>query len=201
MIKEIVMKIDISKKTYERLSELAKGFDTPDVVINRLLDSVTKVPERKPTITFDPNNELDFKAALLDTRLVEVCITYNDEPSQFLIWNADKFKESSNLKANLWSGFLRGWKEKGITGIALTVLDASADRTVLEIGHALGLSYSDALIVQPRAHRENEDTYLIWFENEELSIIDKIQQHKVNNDINVYLPSFMLNLSPINQLT
>lgn len=47
----MIMKIEISQKTYERLSELAKGFDTPDAVINRLLDSVTKVPERKPTIT------------------------------------------------------------------------------------------------------------------------------------------------------
>ncbi|MEZ9407431.1 hypothetical protein [Vibrio sp. 10N.286.48.F5] len=187
------MKIDISQKTYERLSELAKGFDTPDTVINRLLDSVSKTPERKPGITFNPNNESAFKAALLDTRLAEVCITYSDKPSLFLVWNADKFKESSNLKANLWSGFLRGWKEKGITGITLTVLDSNSDKTVLEIGHALGLSYADAVIVQPRFHRENADTYLIWFENEDFSIIDKVQ-HKVNNDINVYLPSFMLDL-------
>ncbi len=189
----MIMKIEISQKTYERLSELAKGFDTPDAVINRLLDSVTKVPERKPTITFDPSNELDFKAALLDTRLAEVCISYTDKPTQFLVWNAEKFKDSSNLKANLWSGFLRGWKEKGITGITLTILDSSTNRTVLEIGHALGLSYADAVVVQPRHHREDENNYLIWFENEDLSIIDKVQ-HKVNNDREVYLPAFMLNL-------
>lgn len=187
------MKIDVSQKTYERLSELAKGFDTPDAVISRLLDSVTKMPARKPRITFDPSNELDFKAALLETRLAEVCISYNDKPTQFLVWNADKFKDSSNLKANLWSGFLRGWKEKGITEISLTILDSSTNRTILEIGHALGLSYADAVIVQPRHHREDENNYLIYFENENLSIIDKVQ-HKVNSDGEVYLPTFMLDL-------
>lgn len=185
------MKIDISDKTYKRLSELAQGFDTPDVVINRLIDSVAKIPERKPTIIFNPSNEADFKAALLDTRLAEVCITYIDKPKTFSVWNADKFKGSSNLKANLWSGFLRGWKDKGISNISLTILDTDTDGTVLEIGHALGLSYEDATIVQPRANREDENNYLIWFDNEEPSIIDKIQ-HTVNNDLNVYLPSFML---------
>lgn len=193
MIEGLVMKIDVSQKTYERLSELAKGFDTPDAVISRLLDSVTKMPARKPRITFDPSNELDFKAALLETRLAEVCISYNDKPTQFLVWNADKFKDSSNLKANLWSGFLRGWKEKGITEISLTILDSSTNRTILEIGHALGLSYADAVIVQPRHHREDENNYLIYFENENLSIIDKVQ-HKVNSDGEVYLPTFMLDL-------
>jgi hypothetical protein len=187
------MKIEISDKTYKRLSELAQGFDTPDVVINRLIDSVAKIPERKPTISFNPSNEADFKAALLNTRLAEVCITYIDKPKIFSVWNADKFKGSSNLKANLWSGFLRGWKDKGISNISLTILDTDTDGTVLEIGHALGLSYEDAKIVQPRAHREDENNYLICFDNEELSIIDKIQ-HKVSNDLNVYLPSFMLNL-------
>ncbi|MCA2015596.1 hypothetical protein LDJ79_05700 [Vibrio tritonius] len=187
------MKIEVSQKTYERLSELAKGFDTPDSVISRLLDSVAKIPTRKPTITFDPTSERDFKSALLETRLAEVCISYDDESTQFLVWNAEKFKDSSNLKANLWSGFLRGWKEKGITRITLKILDSSTDRTVLKIGHALGLSYADAVVVQPRYHQEDEDTYLIWFENEDLPIINKVKP-KVNNDLEVYLPTLMLDL-------
>ena len=189
----MIMNIDVSEKTFERLSNLAKGFDTPDAVINRLIDEVTKKPEVKPTIFFNPENEEDFKTSLLETKLAEVCLFSADMKPRYFLWNADKFKESSNLKANLWSGFLRGWKDKGITKIELTVLDSNVDKRILEIGHALGLSYHDASIIQPHAHREDENTYLISFKNEDYPIIDKIK-HKVNNDINVYLPSFMLDL-------
>jgi len=187
------MNIDVSEKTFERLSNLAKGFDTPDAVINRLIDEVTKKPEVKPVIFFNPENEGDFKTSLLETKLAEVCLFSANMKPSYSLWNADKFKDTSNLKANLWSGFLRGWKDKGITKIELTVLDSNVDKRILEIGHALGLSYHDTLIIQPHIHREDENTYLISFGNEDYSIIDKIQ-HKVDNDINVYLPSFMLDL-------
>lgn len=185
------MEINITEKTFQRLSELAKGFDTPDAVINRLIDEVIKKPEAKPVITFCPVNEADFKTTLLETKLAEVCLFYTDKKPFYFQWNAEKLKDTSNLKANLWSGFLRGWKDKGITKIELTVLAADVDKEILQIGHALGLSYHDAMIVQPQAHRENEDAYLISFKDEEPSIMDKIQ-HKVNNDLEVYLPSYML---------
>ncbi|MEZ8193186.1 hypothetical protein [Vibrio sp. 1F279] len=186
------MKIDITTETYQRLSELVQGFDSPDAVINRLIDEVTKQPKEKPIVIFNPSNEEKFKGELLSTKLAEVCLHYTNTTPLFFPWNAQKLKDTSNLKANLWSGFLRDWKKKGITKIELTVLSNDADMEMLKLAHALGLSYADAMKIQPRSHRENDDYYLIWFENEDMEILNKIVHKKVDNDLNFYLPAFML---------
>lgn len=186
-----MIEIKINRSTFKRLESLAVGFDTPDAVINRLIDEVQGRPEKKPTISFNPKVESEFKQKLLDQRIAEVCIHFTDSTKQFFEWNAKKLTATSNLKANLWSGFLRDWKSRGITSISLTVLERPIDSELLRLAHALGLSYEEALVVKPKSHKESDTHYLIWFENKDMSILDKIS-HKLNNDLNVYLPSYML---------
>lgn len=186
--------IKIENSTLKRLESLAVGFDTPDAVINRLIDGAEGRPDIKPTIVFNPSLESDFKEKLLEEKIAEVCIYSGDTSPVISIWNATKLTRTSNLKANLWSGLLRNWKSKGITKVELTVLDRNVDGQLLDLAHALGLTYQDALIVKPKYHRENADTFLIYFENEEMSILNKIS-HKLNIDLEVYLPSYMLDLA------
>lgn len=115
------MQIEISDSTYKRLAKLVEGFDTPDAVISRLLDSVEGVVESKPEIIFYPSDEERFKRLLLRDQLAEVVIYKADMTREVSQWVAKRFTESSNLKANLWSGYLRDWKKKGITKIELSI--------------------------------------------------------------------------------
>lgn len=106
------MQIEISDSTYNRLEKLAEGFDTPDTVISRLLDSVEGTVESKPEIVLCPSDEEHFKRLLLRDQLAEVAIYKSDMSREVSQWVAKRFTESSNLKANLWSGYLRDWKKK-----------------------------------------------------------------------------------------
>lgn len=115
------MQIEISDSTYKRLAKLVEGFDTPDAVISRLLDSVEGAVESKPEIIFYPSDEERFKRLLLRDQLAEVVIYKADMTREVSQWVAKRFTESSNLKANLWSGYLRDWKKKGITKIELSI--------------------------------------------------------------------------------
>lgn len=185
--------VSITEANFKRLEALTIGFDTPDSVISRLLDQAESRPEKKPKIIFNPSTEEQFKTELLQSRLAEVCLHTNESKNQqYFSWEAHKLKPESNLKANLWSGFLRGWKNKGINKIELTVLK-DVDQKLLDLAHALGLSYQDALIVKPRCHQENNDTLLVSFEVENMEILEKIP-HKLNSDCEVFLPSMMLDL-------
>ncbi len=49
---------------------------------------------------------------------VRVTLIYQDSHKQEL-WHVHNFGPSTSLSANLGSGYLRGWREKGITGIKL----------------------------------------------------------------------------------
>lgn len=52
-------------------------------------------------------------------RIVNVTIFYSDKDPKNCIWRVSHFSETSDLNGNLNGGFLRGWKDKGITGIRL----------------------------------------------------------------------------------
>ena len=52
-------------------------------------------------------------------RIVYVTIFYSDKDPKNCIWRVSHFSETSDLNGNLNGGFLRGWKDKGITGIKL----------------------------------------------------------------------------------
>lgn len=114
--------IEISQETYKRLEQLATGFsDTPDFVISRLLDGLDNKPEKKPELVFFPDDEEKFKHLLIRDKFAEITFYLNDGSRNVQVWNAKKFSESSNLRANLWSGQLRDWKAKGIIKAELSI--------------------------------------------------------------------------------
>lgn len=120
--------IEISKETFGRLESKAVGFDTPELVIKRLLDEAEGKPESKPIIVFEPADETEFKRLLLNTREAEIALYKTDDSREMICWNASRFNEGSNLRANLWSGYLRGWKDKSIVRAELAILpEGTAD--------------------------------------------------------------------------
>ncbi|QOI95892.1 hypothetical protein [Aeromonas salmonicida] len=114
--------IQVSDETYSRLEKFAVGFDAPEAVIIRLLNQVEGKPETKPSLSFHPENEHEFKRQLLDTKEAEVVIYKVGGSREISYWKANRLSEASNLRGNLWSGPLRGWKEKGIQKVDLSVL-------------------------------------------------------------------------------
>ncbi len=125
MEKEMPVSITVSDEIFQRLEKLAIGFDTPERVIERLLDGVNadshKSTDARPTLTFLPD-EATFKNELLARKIAQVVLHFQDGERDVLHWNASRFQPSSKLRANLWSGFLRNWKERGITAAELSVL-------------------------------------------------------------------------------
>ena len=68
---------------------------------------------------------LDFKLPLHTNRAITfilsphhlgatVTLHYFDGDTSDGTWPPSRFTEQSNLRANIWSGYLRGWKDKGI---------------------------------------------------------------------------------------
>ncbi|WP_226982243.1 hypothetical protein [Vibrio navarrensis] len=117
--------ISISDDVYRRLEGLAVGFDTPERVIERLLDSVEesgpKSSGSRPSLTFVPD-EAAFKNELIARKKAQVVLHLKNGDRDVIHWNASRFQPSSNLRANLWSGILRNWKDKGIASAELSVL-------------------------------------------------------------------------------
>lgn len=120
--------VKIPFELYKRLGTHVKGFETPADVIERILNSyenqgnvettVNTEPRRELPIsleiTYYPNNEQDFKQALLRTKVAYVLLHKVDGTTEFKEWNALNFRADSSVNSNLRSGYLRGWKEKGI---------------------------------------------------------------------------------------
>ena len=79
----------------------------------------------KPARSFQINgtacDEKAFEQALQksDSCVVDVAIIYSDGRRDERRWNVNNFGPDSNLSGNLSSGFLRGWREKGIVAIEL----------------------------------------------------------------------------------
>ena len=115
--------IRISESLYQRLSAHAQGFDTPANVIERLLDQVEGVSPgsddhrqsclQRPELHFFPSEDR-FRKGLIDGRTGQVVLHYADGSREDKPWQASRFTERSNLRANIWSGLLRGWEEKQI---------------------------------------------------------------------------------------
>tara|TARA_R110002110_G_scaffold301156_1_gene515233 strand:+ start:195836 stop:196222 length:387 start_codon:yes stop_codon:yes gene_type:complete len=116
--------IRLSDELYHRLAAYAEGFDTPANVIERILNekegvesvSPTRLPEDlpKPELIFYPD-ESAFRSAIIRHVPARAILHYRDGSSEERLWNTDKFSANSNLRGNIWSGFLRGWKQAGIT--------------------------------------------------------------------------------------
>ena len=131
--------IRLSDEIFSRLEAHAKGFDTPTCVIERLLDTVEEhnIPIKSKKLEEYSNvlhkaesldicylpggKEETFRKSLLDTKRAYIKMYKTDETTEVKEWNASKFTHDSNLSANLRSGFLRGWKDKGIYKAELAV--------------------------------------------------------------------------------
>ena len=122
MVYPMSRNIELSDTTFSRLEQLAVGFDTPESVIIRLLDTAEGKTETKPTLTFSPDDESQFKRELIISKEAEIVIYKHDSSREISHWNANRLSDSSNLRGNLWSGILRGWKKKGISKVELSVL-------------------------------------------------------------------------------
>jgi predicted CopG family antitoxin len=129
--------IRVSDELYDQLASLAEGFDTPNNVIQRLLDfyerggestpkasqptsSLTNVPAELE-IVFSPPSEERFKRELLQQRKACVRLHKVDGSVETKIWNANRLSQSSSVLGNLRSGLLRGWKKKGIVKAEVSI--------------------------------------------------------------------------------
>ncbi|MDR2925138.1 MAG: hypothetical protein LBU76_04205 [Azoarcus sp.] len=119
-------KIYVSDVTFQRLKERVTGFnDTPEAVIERLLDDasapqpVCKTP--KPELIFRPADEGEFKRLLIQRRRATVVLYKGDGTNETLKWTAKRIKPESDLRGNIWSGYLRGWESKGIVRAEFSV--------------------------------------------------------------------------------
>jgi len=130
--------IRISDDLYRRLEEQALGFDTPSNVIERILnayegismnstgsndDSVTKImqPANSLDIVYVEASEEAFKQQLLIHKKAYIKLFYTDSTSEIKEWNASRFTGTSHVDGNLRSGYLRGWRERGICKAVLSV--------------------------------------------------------------------------------
>lgn len=120
--------IRVSDELFARLETYAKGFDTPASVIERLLDELEACsgkptepsdtaaklqPAHRKELVFLPS-EAEFRRQLLIHKRALVELEYTDGSTEEKVWNAARFTESSNLRGNLASGYLRNWAKRGI---------------------------------------------------------------------------------------
>lgn len=127
--------IRIPDDLYKRLEKHASGFDTPANVIERVLDayegidkregpresSQVRKPATKLEIEYFADSEESFKEQLLSTKVAYIKLHYTDGESEIKEWNASRFTKDSRVDGNLRSGYLRGWKERGIYKAELSV--------------------------------------------------------------------------------
>ena len=123
--------IRIPEGLYKRLENLAEGFDTPANVIEKLLnqysddglsvDDLEAIPSKKPQLVFYPENDDDFKDLLITHKKAYIRLHKKDGTIENIIWKANRFSKNSNLRGNLWSGYLRGWKAKGVIKAELAI--------------------------------------------------------------------------------
>lgn len=178
--------IQISDETYSHLEKLAVGFDTPEAVIVRLLGQAEGKPESKPSLSFYPEDEVEFKRQLLDTKEAEVVIYKVDGSREINHWKASRLSNSSNLRGNLWSGPLRNWKDKGIQKVDLSILpkelsipgDETATTKALAAEFQLTYDEMNTLTYEIGNNSSDDDltyNYIIQFDNEnDPSILAKI---------------------------
>jgi hypothetical protein len=130
--------IRISDILHSRLGNHAVNFETPTEVIGRILAyyeendgkgiEIAKKKIKQSSgfsnsleIVYCPSDEKVFKQKLVEKKQAFVQIFYIDGHVEEKEWNASRFKSSSVLKNNLYSGHLRGWKERGIWKIKVSI--------------------------------------------------------------------------------
>lgn len=75
---------------------------------------------KAPKIIYHPSDEHSFKQAFLQTKRAYILLHKMDGTKELKEWNAPKFNAYSNVNNNLRSGYLRGWRERGIIKAEIT---------------------------------------------------------------------------------
>ena len=78
--------------------------------------SSEKAPERtekRPELVFQPD-EGTFRDGLIRGDAGLVTLSFADGTVTEKTWKSVRFSERSNLRGNIWSGFLRDWQQQGI---------------------------------------------------------------------------------------
>jgi hypothetical protein len=65
-------------------------------------------------LKFFPDNEVLFKTLLIKSQKAYIFLRKVDGTFEQRTWDATRFRETSNLRGNIFSGYLRNWKQKGI---------------------------------------------------------------------------------------
>ncbi|MBH0068980.1 MULTISPECIES: hypothetical protein [Pseudoalteromonas] len=189
--------IEISSTTYSRLEKIAEGFDTPEAVIVRLLDNAEGKVEIKPELKFYPTDENSFKAQLIENKEAEVVLYKVDGTREITRWKANRLSETSNLRGNLWSGFLRGWKTKGIKSAEFSILPKSINQPGddTELRKSLALEFNltfeemESLHFEIDVNSSNDDlvyNHIVQFSDDcDSDILNKIDGLHENLWINV----------------
>ena len=55
-----------------------------------------------------------FNERLWERQQAQVILYKADGTTKRKTWDASRFTATSNLRGNLWSGYLRGWADRGI---------------------------------------------------------------------------------------
>lgn len=156
--------ITLSDSVFERLASRAVGFDSPEQVIQRLLDQVEFKADHKPSVSFIPSEEA-FKEKLIETKRAEITLYKMDGSREVTIWNARRFNDDSRLRANLWSGYLRNWKDKGIVKAELEVLPRGTNTPdedtewSIWCANKIGLRYSEMLELEGLYEKDTLETH------------------------------------------
>jgi len=95
----------IDPEVAERISEMRKTFE------KEFTGRINTESERQLILL--PDDE-KFKENLLKTHKANWTLFYEDGKKKSGTWNAKNFTESSSVRGNISSGYLRGWKKKKI---------------------------------------------------------------------------------------
>lgn len=132
--------IQIPEELFDRLAKHSVRFETPVDVIEKILafyerehDHSTYHEQPKNIIEnrlcvpasveiiFYPKDEEGFKKQFLKSDVAYVLLHYKDGKKVVKVWNRSNFTKESNVTGNLRSGYLRGWRDKGICKAEISV--------------------------------------------------------------------------------
>ena len=123
--------ITLTSELFSRLEQFAATGESPEQVIEKLVglaeDRQAQAQKTRPTLSFVPKSEPEFIATLLTSKRAEVILHSHNSVREVRHWNATKFTANSRLRANVWNGPLKGWKNRDVSAVEVSVLPSPLD--------------------------------------------------------------------------